>query len=426
LRVTITTGGSRGEVQPYVALGLGLETAGHDVRISAPAAYQQFVRDRGLGFHPISGDPHQLVSELLEAGHNPVRFARRFRRILGSLMEQNLQEYLAACRDAEVIVYSPVGFLGYYVAEALGVPRVGAALYPLFSRTRYFPSSIVPPGKLRPRRSLGGLYNYLTYLFSEQLFWQSFRTPARKAIEEHLRLSTAFRGPFGEMIRHKEPILYGWSPSVLPQPPDWGQWLHTTGYWFLGRPDGWQAPRELTDFLASGPPPVFIGFGSMNNIAAERLTGTVLQALELTDQRGILATGWGGMGHADLPDTVFRVEDVPHDWLFERVKAAIHHGGAGTTSASLRAGVPTLVVPFFADQPFWGWRVAELGVGPEPISHRSLGVEQLAGAIRRLISDREMQARAAAMGRRIRSENGIERAVEAFDLHARKAGSARR
>src|SRR5215210_1868163 len=150
LRVTITTGGSRGEVQPYVALGLGLETAGHEVRISAPAAYQHFVRDRGLGFHPISGDPHQLVSELLEAGHNPVRFARRFRRILGPLMEQNLQEYLAACRDAEVIVYSPVGFLGYYVAEALRVPRVGAALYPLFSRTRYFPSSIVPQANCAP------------------------------------------------------------------------------------------------------------------------------------------------------------------------------------------------------------------------------------------------------------------------------------
>jgi sterol 3beta-glucosyltransferase len=426
LRITITTGGSRGEVQPYIALGLGLVEAGHEVRISAQAAYQQFVRERGLGFHPISGDPHQLVSELLEAGHNPVRFARRFRRVLGSLMAQNLEEYLAACRDAEVIVYSPVGFLGYYVAGALRAPRVGAALYPLFSRTRHFPSSVMPLGKPRPRGTLGGLYNYLTYLSSEQLFWQSFRTPASKAIEEHLGFSPSFLGPFGEMNRHEEPILYGWSPSVLPQPPDWGEWLHTTGYWFLDRPGGWRAPRELTTFLESGPPPVFIGFGSMNNIAARRLTDIVLQALELAGQRGIVDTGWGGMGQADLPDTVFRVEDVPHDWLFERVRAAIHHGGAGTTSASLRAGVPTLVVPFFADQPFWGRRVADLGVGPAPISPRALEVEQLAGAIRTLTSDHGMQARAAALGRRIRSENGIERGVEAFDLHARKASSANR
>jgi sterol 3beta-glucosyltransferase len=426
MRITITTGGSRGEVQPYVALGLGLEAAGYEVRISAQAAYQQFVQERGLGFHPISGDPHQLVSKLLEAGHNPVRFARRLRRVLGSVMEQNLVEYLAACRDAEVIVYSPVGFLGYYIAGALGVPRVGAALYPRYSRTRHFPSSIVPPGKLRPRGTLGGLYNYLTYPFSEQLFWQSFRTPASRAIGEHLRISPSFLGPFGGMNRRKEPILYGWSPSVLPQPPDWGSWLHTTGYWFLDRPGGWRAPRGLAGFLESGPPPVFIGFGSMNNIAAERLTKIVLQALELTGQRGLLATGWGGMGQADLPDTVFRVEDVPHDWLFERVRAAIHHGGAGTTSASLRAGVPTLVVPFFADQPFWGWRLAALGVGPAPISPRSLGVERLAGAIRRITSDRDMRARAAAMGRRIRNENGTERAVEAFDLYTNMASSAKR
>lgn len=233
MRVTITTGGSRGEVQPYVALGLGLRAAGHEVRISAQAGYQQFVHDRGLGFHPISGDPHELVSELLEEGNNPIRFARRFRRILGSLMEQNLQEYLAACRDAEVIVYSPVGFLGYFVAEALRVPRVGAALYPLLSRTRHFPSSIVPIGKRRPRGAFGGIYNYLTYIFSEQLFWQSFRTSASRAVKDHLSLSTAFWGPFGEMTRHREPILYGWSPSYCPnrQIGEDGCTLPVTGFW---------------------------------------------------------------------------------------------------------------------------------------------------------------------------------------------------
>jgi sterol 3beta-glucosyltransferase len=417
MRVTITTGGSRGEVQPYVALGLGLRAAGHEVRIAAHAPYEGFVRSRGLGFHPTSGDPRQLVAALLEEGNNPVRFARRFRSILGPLMEQNLQEYLAACRDAEAIVYTPVGFLGYYVARALAVRRVGAALYPLFSRTRYFPSSVVPVGKLRPRKAFGGPYNYLTHLFSEQLFWQFFRAPTSRAVKNHLRLSTAFWGPFGELRRRREPILCGWSPSVLPKPSDWGEWLHTTGYWFLGQPDGWQPPRGLTDFLDSGPPPVFVSFGSMNNIDAERLTDIVLRALELTGRRGMLVTGWGGLGDSDLPDTVFRVEEVPHDWLFERVEVAVHHGGAGTTAASLRAGVPTVVVPFFADQPFWGWRVAELGVGPDPIPRRSLTVEQLANAIQQATADRDMNSRAIALGRRIRGENGIERAVEAFSLY---------
>ncbi len=421
MRVTITTGGSRGEVQPYVALGLGLRAAGHEVRIAAQAPYEGFVRSRGLEFHPISGDPRQLVAALLEECHNPVGFARRFRSILGPLMEQNLQEYLVACRDAEAIVYAPVGFLGYYIARAQGALRVGAALYPLFSRTRYFPSSVIPIGTLRPRQAFSGPYNYLTYLFSEQLFWQSFRAPASRAIKKHLRLSTAFWGPFGELRRRREPILYGWSPSVLPKPPDWGKWLHTTGCWFLEQSEGWKPPRGLTDFLNSGPPPMFVGFGSMNNTDPEKLTDIVLRALERTGRRGILATGWGGIGDSDLPDSVFRVEEVPHDWLLERVEAAVHHGGAGTTAASLRAGVPTAVVPFFADQPFWGRRIAELGVGPEPIPRRSLSVDRLANAIQQATADRDMKARAIALGRRIKEEKGIERAVDAFDLHTTKA-----
>ena len=201
MRVTITTGSSRGEVQPYVALGLGLKAAGCEVRIAAQAPYEGFVRGRGLGFHPISGDPHQIVAELLEEGNNPVGFALRFRRILGPLMERNLQEYLAACRDAEAIIYTPVGFLGYYIAGALRVPRVGAALYPLFSRTRSFPSSIVPIDSLRPRNAFSGPYNYLTYLFAEQLFWQSFRTPAKQC---HRGPSPALYGFLGTLWGSEE------------------------------------------------------------------------------------------------------------------------------------------------------------------------------------------------------------------------------
>ena len=216
-------------------------------------------------------------------------------------------------------------------------------------------------------------------------------------------------------------MLYGWSPSVLPQPADWGRWLHVTGYWFLEHPGEWKPPRELADFLDSGPPPVYVGFGSMNKTDPEELTDIVLRALERTDRRGVLVAGWGGISNSALSDMVYRVDEVPHDWLFERIEAAIHHGGAGTTAASLRAGIPTIVVPFFADQPFWGRRVAELGVGPQPIPRRSLTVEWLANAIQQATADRVMKSRASALGQRIRAENGIERAVEAFDLHITKA-----
>jgi UDP:flavonoid glycosyltransferase YjiC (YdhE family) len=421
MRVTVTTSGSRGAVQPYVALGSGLKAAGHEVRIAAQEHFEGFVRARGLGFSPISGDPFQLVAKLLEDGSNPLAFARRFRRILEPVMEQNLEEYLGACRDAEAVIYTPVGFLGYYVALALGVPQVGAALHPLFSRTGHFPSSMIVLGKVHPRKVHDRPYNYLTHIFSEQLFWQCFRAPVNKAVRNVLGLSPSFWGPFSELRRRRVPMLYGWSPSVLPPPPDWGRWLRVTGYWFLEHPGGWKPPRELVDFLDSGPPPVYVGFGSMNKTDPEELTDIVVRALERTGRRGVLVTGWGGISNSALPDTVFGVDEVPHDWLFERVEAAVHHGGAGTTAASLRAGLPTIVVPFFADQPFWGRRVAELGVGPEPIPRRSLTVGRLTHAIQRATADGDMKSKAAALGQRIRAENGTERAAEAFGLHVRKA-----
>ena len=421
MQVTITTSGSRGAVQPYVALGSGLKAAGHEVRIAAQGHFEGFVRARGLEFSSISGDPFRLVAGLLEEGSNPLAFARRFRRLLEPLMEQNLEEYLGACRDAKAVIYTPVGFLGYYVALALGVPQVGATLHPLFSRTGHFPSSMVALGKVDPRKAHDRFYNYLTHIFSEQLFWQYFRAPVSKAVNNILGLGSSFWGPFSELRRRRVPMLYGWSPSVLPQPPHWKRWLHVTGYWFLEHLGEWKPPRELVDFLDSGPPPVYVGFGSMNKTDPEELTDIVLRALEHAGRRGVLVTGWGGISNSVLPETVFAVDEVPHNWLFECVEAAVHHGGAGTTAESLRAGIPTVVVPFFADQPFWGRRMAELGVGPEPILRRSLTVERLTNAIQQATADREMKSRAAALGQRIREENGIERAVEAFDLHLRKA-----
>ena len=187
----------------------------------------------------------------------------------------------------------------------------------------------------------------------------------------------------------------------------------TTGYWFLDRPD-WRPPDELVDFLEAGPPPVSIGFGSMNNVGPEEITTRVLEALRRSGQRGILLTGWGGIGSADLPDEVFKADDVPHDWLFDRVRAAVHHGGAGTTAASLRAGLPTVVVPFFPDQVFWGWRVAKLGAGPEPVPRKTLTSDRLAAAILRATTDAAMEKRAWLLGEKIRAEDGVARAVEAF------------
>jgi sterol 3beta-glucosyltransferase len=183
--------------------------------------------------------------------------------------------------------------------------------------------------------------------------------------------------------------------------------LCTTGYWFLDRP-GWRPPDELVDFLGVRPP-VSVGFGSMNNMDPEEITTRVLEALRRSDQMGILLTGWGGIGSADLPDEVFKTEGVPYDWLFDRVRAAVHHGGAGTTAASLRAGLPTVVVPFFLDQVFLGRRVTKLGAGPEPVPRKELTSDRIAAAIRRAATDPDMEKRVRLLGEKIRAENGVAR-----------------
>jgi sterol 3beta-glucosyltransferase len=204
---------------------------------------------------------------------------------------------------------------------------------------------------------------------------------------------------------------------VLPKPPEWGDWIHITGYWFLDHPPEWRPSAGLVDFLRSGPPPVYVGFGSMNNRNPEEVTGLALKALARARQRGLLLTGWGGLSQSDLPDDVFKIETIPHDWLFPQMAAVVHHGGIGTLAAGLRAGVPSIVVPYFSDQPFWGQRVAALGVGPPPIPRQSLTAGHLAAAIQLAVGDPGIRARAAALGEKIRAENGVARAVEAFHRH---------
>jgi UDP:flavonoid glycosyltransferase YjiC (YdhE family) len=208
------------------------------------------------------------------------------------------------------------------------------------------------------------------------------------------------------------PILYGFSPSVIAPPPDWRGNVHVTGYWYLEAAPDWTPSPALIDFLNSGPPPVYIGFGSMSNRNPEEMAGLVIEALKRSKQRGILLSGWSGLRSSDLPDSMLMLDSVPHSWLFEHVAAVVHHGGAGTTAAGLRAGAPSVIIPFFGDQPFWGRRVAQLGVGPEPIPRKRLTVDRLTHAIQRAVTDKHMCSNAARLGARIRGEDGVARAVE--------------
>ncbi|GAI89558.1 unnamed protein product, partial [marine sediment metagenome] len=225
----------------------------------------------------------------------------------------------------------------------------------------------------------------------------------------------SFWGPYASLQQKKQTILYGYSLQVIPFPKDWDDFIHVTGYWFLEQSAGWEPPIDLIDFLQSGPPPVYIGFGSMVNSKPEETADLVLQALARTSQRGVLSSGWGGLKKEYLPDTVFMIGSMPHNWLFPRMAAVVHHGGVGTTAAGLWAGIPAIVTPYFGDQPFWGQRVYELGVGPRPIPRQRLTVDRLAEAINCVVSDAAMREKAIRLGECIRAENGIARAVEVIE-----------
>jgi UDP:flavonoid glycosyltransferase YjiC (YdhE family) len=288
------------------------------------------------------------------------------------------------------------------IAEKLGIPAYPAYLQHVHT-TAVYPSAMMPAAPW-----LGGVYNRLTYALGGELFWWAMRPIISAWRQERLGLpALPRRSQFAAWIREPKPCFYGFSPTVVPRPPEWGDHIHITGYWFLPAPASWQPPAGLADFLAAGPPPVFVGFGSMTGRNPEQMAELVLAALARSRQRGLLLTGWGGLKPGDLPGDVYAIEAAPFDWLFPRVAAVVHHGGAGTTGAGLAAGKPSIVVPFFADQHFWAWRVAALGAGPRPIPRRQLSAERLAAAITEVTTSPAIQARAAALGERIRAEDGV-------------------
>lgn len=411
MKIVILAVGTRGDVQPYIALGLGLRSAGNDVRIAAASNFEQFIRDYGLEYARLEGNFRELmetdIMQQLMAKQNPFLAYREMTNMLRHILECFAADSWRACQGADALIFSTVAVTGYHVAEKLGIPSCWAPLQPI-SRTRAFPSMVIPI-----RYDHNGSLNLFTHILEEQLAWQPSRSFVNRWRKESLGLKPyPFSGPNAILEKNHYPIIYGYSPSVLPKPLDWGDWIHVAGYWFLDHPVDWQSPVDLVDFIQAGKPPIYIGFGSMNNRDAQTMTQIVVDAITLTKERAVLTTGWGSLSDMNLPDTIYRVDAVPHDWLFPQMAAAVHHGGAGTTAAALRAGIPSVVVPHLVDQPFWGKRIFELGVGPRPIHHRQITAESLAKSITTTVNDKEMKRRATSLAERIQAEDGIARAVE--------------
>ncbi|NDJ52621.1 MAG: glycosyltransferase family 1 protein [Chloroflexi bacterium] len=416
MHITILALGSRGDVQPLVALGKGLKQAGHEVRLATFENFAQLVMGAGLDYHKVPGNSQDILDGVvgfseddLFSGMTDISVA--FSSLIDEYVEAFSSPHLL--KTDLVINQLPSNLFGWDIAEAAGVPYISAAVIPL-TETADFPLLLFPS------LPLGGGYYRFTYRLSNFVGERMLSSAVDQVRQRFGLPSQPFWGHYSQLQEQKVPVLYGISPAVLPRPADWGEHIHIVGYWSLDDAADFNPPDDLLAFLDAGPAPVFIGFGSMPVQDPESTTRILIDALEKSGQRGILSRGWAAIGAEALPDSIHVVDYVPYSWLFPRMAAVVHHGGSGTTGAALGSGVPSLVVAFVGDQPYWGARTRDLGVGPGPIRFRDLDVDRLAYAIRIAATHPGMRERAAALGEKIRAEDGISAAVEVIEQVAER------
>lgn len=410
MKIALLTLGTRGDVQPYIALGKALRARGHEVVLAGPDNFAEWVAGHGLRFHPLGIDMHALMQHPLIKrfmSGNWLVIVKLLREVAGPMFRRALDAVWEAARDAEVVVYHPKMAVAADVCEATGATPICTSPIPLF-KTGDFPVAVTG-------RNFGRWLNRLTYVM-----FNLSRLPYFKMINRWRRETLGLGNgpmfvPFGAYRRGMATRLCCVSPAVVPRPSDWDAGVHMTGYWFLDEASDWRPDDALAAFLGAGEPPVYIGFGSMTDRRPDRIARVVVEAVRRAGVRAVLATGWGGIEKIDVPGGMHIIDKAPHDALFERMSAVVHHGGAGTTAAGLRAGRPTLVCPQAVDQPFWGRRVWTLGCGPKPQPLRRLNAERLAEGLKDLVGNTAYRERADEVSRQIQQEDGIGNAIAVIE-----------
>ncbi|KAG9121241.1 hypothetical protein FRC07_002884 [Ceratobasidium sp. 392] len=399
--------GSRGDVQPYIALALGLMKEGHRVTIVTHEEYKAWCESWGVAHRTAGGDPGALMKLSVENRMFSPQFFKEglghFRQWLDDLLLESWKQ----CQDADVLIQSPSAMAGAHIAEALKIPLFHAFTMQFYSRP-WTRTNDYPHAFMTPPVEISGSFNYSTYVLFDNVFWQATSGQINRWRRKHLGLPST---DMYHLAQTKIPFIYNFSPAVVPKPLDWKDPITISGYWFLDDADlDWKPSQELNDFInkarADNKPLVYIGFGSIVVPNPKAMTKSIVKAVLKSDVRAILSKGWSARmskhtgPEIELPPEVFSVDKIPHDWLFPKIDAALHHGGAGTTGASLRAGIPTLIKPWFGDQFFWATRVMKLGAG---LRVSSLSSSDLGDALKRAVSDRVMKEKAAAVGEKIRS-----------------------
>jgi UDP:flavonoid glycosyltransferase YjiC (YdhE family) len=410
MRCTLVAIGPRGDVQPMLALGAGLRAAGVHVSVATHAEFADQVRAHGLELRVLQGDAALFFGGAAGVAiRDRLADARAFRRFFNSYLlpfyDTLLREVSDACADADVVIGWPWTRFLTSIADRFRIPVFVASAYPpLHLPTTAFPN---------PFQSTSAIADAASIRRSWRLAYPALQMG--DASLNRWRQQTLGLPPIGwrEDLRRlrRLPHLLGFSPAVLPRPADWAPWVDVTGFWFADAAADYTPPPELRAFLDAGPPPVAIGFSSQVVRDGEALARAVIDGVGQSGLRAVLLGGYGALARVAPTAQVCPVPSVPHAWLFPRVAAVVHHGGSGSTAEALRAGVPNMAVPFGYDQPLWGARLAALGVGPAPIAASALTADALAAALRQLTTDAGMGTRAAAVGKVIRSEDGVGRAV---------------
>ncbi|MFJ1967842.1 glycosyltransferase [Streptomyces sp. NPDC087903] len=408
------TAGSRGDVAPYTGLAYGLVRAGHEVTLVTHGCFERLVAGSGVGFRPLPVDPRaELESSRGRGLHRSATGVGKLVRVVTmarALAGRMTDDLVAAARTSDVLLpAASLGPLGHAIAEGLSLPSIGVHLQPLAPTREFAPPMLgVRSWGAVPNRIAGHGVN----LAVERVFAEAVPAVRARLGLPRARATDALRGRDRE--RRAMPVLHGFSPLVVPRPRDWRAGLDVTGYWWPYDGTALLPPR-LRDFLDAGPAPIFVGLGSATVPDAGRLSAEVVRALRLAGLRGVIQRGWGGLTADGEGEDMLTIDEVPHSALFPRVAAVVHHAGAGTTAAGLRAGVPAVPVPVQFDEGFWAARLVGLGVAPRAVPLRRLTADALAPALVRAVRDPAYAERARALGVRIRGEDGVGAVVAAVN-----------
>lgn len=417
MKIAMLVVGTRGDVQPFLAIAKRLQEFGHHVRLATHMNFRDFVKTAGVEFYPLGGDPRVLAGYmarnkgLIPSAPGEISIQRKqLKAIIESLLpactEPNMETGVPF--RAQAIIANPPAYGHAHVAEALKVPLH------IFFTMPWTPTYEFPHPLARVPQSAA---NWLSYIVVDLLVWWGIRSYINDFRRRKLKLPPiAYFSMYYGSISHL-PTGYMWSQHVVPKPQDWGPLVDVVGYCFLNLSSKYRPREQFVEWINKGLKPIYIGFGSMPLEDPKKITGIILEALKDTGQRGILDRGWGDLGvFSEIPDNIFLLENCPHDWLFPQCSAVVHHGGAGTTATGLKAGCPTTIVPFFGDQFFWGDRSHQKGLGPEPIPIALLTTEALSDAIRFMLQP-EVKARVIEIAQLIQNEDGVAAAVDAFHRH---------